>query len=165
MCGVRLLIGRLSNLYGPGQNLSKPQGLIAHVGSAALRREAVSIYVPLDTIRDYLFAADAGRMVVDAMNRHEETIRQGAGPKTTTKIFASEVETTVASVLGAWRQALRRPPLVALAANPAGPLQPQILSFRSRVWPEIRRQPILLPLGIDAVRRYQLAQLIRSGVR
>ena len=127
----------------------------------------MSIYVPLDTIRDYLFAVHAGRMVVDVMNRHEETIRQGAGPKTTTKIFASEVETTVASVLGAWRQALRRPPLVALAANPADnrALKPQILSFRSRVWPEIRRQPILLPLGIDAVRRYQLAQLIKSGVR
>ena len=67
--GVDMLIGRLSNLYGPGQKLSKPQGLIAHVGRAALRREPVSIYVPLDTIRDYLFAADAGRMVIDAVAR------------------------------------------------------------------------------------------------
>ena len=32
--GSDLLIGRLSNLYGPGQKLTKPQGLIAHVDPA-----------------------------------------------------------------------------------------------------------------------------------
>ena len=163
-CPVDLLIGRLSNLYGPGQKLSKPQGLIAHVGRAALRREPVSIYVPLDTIRDYLFAADAGRMVVEAIEHREEARRRGVPHGSHTKIFASEVETTVASVLGAWRQALRRPLRVALAAGPAGQLQPRVLSFRSRVLPDVRAQPTLLLLGIDAVRRDQLARLMATGV-
>jgi UDP-glucose 4-epimerase len=162
-CGTGLVVGRLSNLYGPGQNLAKPQGLIGHVGMATLRREPVSIYVPLDTIRDYLFAADAGRMIVEAIERQEEARRTGAPPRSITKIFASEIETTVASVLHAWRQALRRPLRVALAANPAGRLQPRVLSFRSRVWPEIRRQPTLLPLGVDAVRRDQLRRLMATG--
>ena len=80
------------------------------------------------------------------------------------KIFASEVDTTVASVLGAWRQALRRPLQVALASSPAGRLQPRVLSFRSRVWPELRGCPTLLPLGIDAVRRDQLARLLAAGL-
>jgi len=164
-CGVRLLIGRLSNLYGPGQTLSKPQGLIAHVGHAALRREPVSIYVPLDTIRDYLFAPDAGRIIVAAIERHETTSRHDVSPRTVTKIFASEVETTVATVLGTWRRVLRRPLRVALAGSPAGRLQPRVLSFRSAIWPDLHRQPTLLLLGIDAVRRDQLAGLLSTGVR
>jgi UDP-glucose 4-epimerase len=161
--GVDLLIGRFSNLYGPGQNLSKPQGLIAHVGRAALRREPVSIYVPLDTIRDYLFAADAGRMVVEAIKLRETSRRGGAPPGTTTKIFASEVETTVASVLRAWRQVLRRPLRISFSGSPVGRLQPRVLSFRSRVWPELRGQPTLLQLGVDTVRRDQLARLMRGA--
>ena len=164
-CSVDLLVGRFSNLYGPGQSLSKAQGLISHVGRAALRREPVSLYVPLDTIRDYLFAADAGRMAVDALERLERE-RRGAvrDTRVVTKIFASEVETTVASVLGAWRQSLRRPLRVALASDPAGSLQPRILSFRSRVWPEVRGRPTLLPLGVEAVRRDQLARLMAAGL-
>lgn len=161
--GVDVLIGRFSNLYGPGQSLAKPQGLISHVGRAALRREPVSIYVPLDTIRDYLFAADAGRMVSAAARRMEaDRDRRPAG--VVVKVFASEMETTVASILGAWRQALGRPPLVALASRPAARLQPRLLSFRSRVWPEVRGQPTLLPLGVDAVRRDQLARLLAAGL-
>jgi UDP-glucose 4-epimerase len=163
-CSVDLLVGRFSNLYGPGQSLSKAQGLISHVGRAALRRQPVSLYVPLDTIRDYLFAADAGRMAVDAMERLEQDRRERTGHRTVTKIFASEIETTVASVLGAWRQSLRRPLRVALASNPAGRLQPRILSFRSRVWPEVRGRPTLLPLGVEAVRRDQLARLMAAGL-
>jgi NAD dependent epimerase/dehydratase family len=161
--GVDLLIGRFSNLYGPGQNLSKPQGLIAHVGGAALRHEPVSIYVPLDTIRDYLFAADAGRMVVEAIKLRETSRRGGAPPRTTIKIFASEVETTVASVLRAWRQVLRRPLRISFSGSPVGRLQPRVLSFRSRVWPELRGQPTLLQLGVDTVRRDQLARLMRGA--
>ena len=159
-CEVDVLIGRLSNLYGPGQNISKPQGLIAHVGRAALRHEPVSIYVPLDTIRDYLFAADAGRMVVEAIKRRQASRREGAPPETTTKIFASEVETTVASVLRAWRQVLRRPLRVSFSGSPVGHLQPRVVSFRSRVWPDLRGQPTLLQVGVDAVRRDQLARLM-----
>jgi UDP-glucose 4-epimerase len=162
-CGLDLLIGRFSNLYGPGQNLLKPQGLIAHVGRAALRHEPVSIYVPLDTIRDYLFASDAGRMVVEAMKLQETSRGGGVRLGTTIKIFASEVETTVASVLRAWRQALRRPLRISFSGSPVGQLQPRVLSFRSRVWPELRGQPTLLQLGVDTVRRDQLARLMRGN--
>lgn len=163
-CRVGALVGRLSNLYGPGQRLDKPQGLISHVGRAALRREPISIYVPLDTIRDYLFADDAGRMVAAAILCMEDARPEPRRRSLTVKVFASEVETTVAAVLGAWRQALRRPLQVALASSPIGRLQPRVLSFRSRVWPELRRSPTLLPLGIDAVRRDQLARLLSSGL-
>jgi UDP-glucose 4-epimerase len=157
--GVDLVIGRFSNLYGPGQNLTKPQGLVAHIGRAALRREPVSVYVPLDTIRDYLYAADAGRMVVAALECRGREREAGASPDLITKIFAAEVGTTVASVLGAWRQVLHHPLRVTLAASPAAQLQPRVLSFRSSVWRHVRGQPTLLTIGIEALRRDQLSRV------
>lgn len=163
--GFDLLVGRLSNLYGEGQNLSKPQGLIAHVGRAALLRQAISIYVPLDTIRDYLFAPDAARMIVDAVERRERHREDGGDPAVTAKIFASEVETTVAAVLATWRRVLKRPLHISLSSSPVGRLQPRVLSFRSCVWPELRGIPLPLLLGLDAVRRDQLARLLAAGLR
>ena len=163
-CGVDLVLGRLSNLYGPGQNLSKPQGLVAHVGKAALLRQPISIYVPLDTIRDYLFVTDAARMVVGAVERREAERRAGAARTTVIKIFASEVETSVASVLGTWRRVLRRPLRVALASNPVGNVQPRTLAFRSRLWPDLRGVPMPFHLGVDAVRRDQLERLLAAGL-
>src|SRR4051794_15941105 len=67
--GVLTVVGRIANLYGPGQRLDKPQGLISQLCRAHLRRQPVSIYVPLDTIRDYLFAPDCARMIADAFER------------------------------------------------------------------------------------------------
>jgi len=162
--GIDVVIGRFSNLYGPGQNLAKPQGLVTQIGRAALRREPVSIYVPLDTIRDYLYAADAGRMVVAAIECRGREREVGASPDVVTKIFAAEVGTTVASVLGAWRQVLRRPLRVSLGASPVAQLQPRVLSFRSSVWRQVRGQPTLLTTGIEALRRDQLARL-SAGLR
>jgi UDP-glucose 4-epimerase len=162
--GIDLLVGRLSNLYGPGQNLAKPQGLVSHVGMAALLRRPVSIYVPLDTIRDYLFAPDAGRMVAEVLAHRDGARAAGAGNEVSTKIFASEVTTTVAAVLGAWRQVLRRPLRVALAGSPVRDRQPRVLSFQSSVGPDVRRCPTPLTIGIEAVQRDQLAQLIAGGV-
>jgi UDP-glucose 4-epimerase len=157
--GVDVVIGRFSNLYGPGQNLTKPQGLVAHIGRAALRREPVAVYVPLDTIRDYLYAADAGRMVIAALDCRAQERDAGASPDSVTKIFAAEVGTTVASVLGAWRQVLRRPLRVTLAASPVAQLQPRVLSFRSSIWRHVRGRPTLLTTGIEALRRDQLSRL------
>src|SRR5262249_45412506 len=110
-----------------------------------------------------LFAADAGRMIADALEVRSAARSPGAPPTSTTKIFASEVETTVASVLAAWRQALHRPLRVALAGSSVAALQPRILSFRSRVCPELRGRPTPLTVAIDAVRRDQLSRVMAAG--
>ena len=67
--GCPTVIGRITNLYGPGQNLDKPQGLISHLCWAHLTRHSVSVYVSLDTIRDYLFVDDCAGLVLDALDR------------------------------------------------------------------------------------------------
>ncbi|WP_166375933.1 NAD-dependent epimerase/dehydratase family protein [Aeromicrobium phragmitis] len=60
---VRTVIGRISTLYGPGQNLSKSQGIIAKMCLNAVLRRPAQIYVPLDTLRDYLYVDDAAAAI------------------------------------------------------------------------------------------------------
>ena len=60
---VHTTIGRISNLYGPGQNLRKLQGLISHLILAALTKKTMDIFVPLDTIRDFVFVEDAAETI------------------------------------------------------------------------------------------------------
>ncbi len=60
---ITTVIGRISNLYGPGQNLGKLQGLISHLILAALTKKTMNIFVPLDTIRDFVFVNDAAHVI------------------------------------------------------------------------------------------------------
>ncbi len=60
---ITSVIGRISNLYGPGQNLGKLQGLISHLILAALTKKTINIFVPLDTIRDFVFVNDAAHVI------------------------------------------------------------------------------------------------------
>jgi UDP-glucose 4-epimerase len=60
---VPLVIGRFSNLVGPGQNLVKQQGLVSQMCRAAITRQSLNIFVPMETLRDYLYVDDAAAMV------------------------------------------------------------------------------------------------------
>lgn len=54
-----VVITRVSNLYGPGQDLGKLQGVISRLALAAVTREPITMFVPLDTMRDYIYTDDA----------------------------------------------------------------------------------------------------------
>jgi UDP-glucose 4-epimerase len=60
---VPLVIGRFSNLVGPGQNLVKQQGLVSQLCRAAVTRQSLNVFVPMETLRDYLYVDDAAAMV------------------------------------------------------------------------------------------------------
>src|SRR5574340_605458 len=101
--GATAVIGRLANLYGPGQNLAKPQGLIPHLCRGYLLSTPVSIYVSMDTLRDYLFVTDAAEMIADSL----ELARTQCGT-VTTKIYASGRSVTIGAILGACRTEIGR---------------------------------------------------------
>lgn len=61
---VPLVIGRFSNLAGPGQNFVKPQGLISQLCRAAVTQQSLNVFVPMETLRDYLYVDDAAAMVL-----------------------------------------------------------------------------------------------------
>jgi len=60
---VTTIAGRFSNLYGPGQDLTKLQGLVSRLVLAGLTKQIMSIFVPLDTLRDFIYVSDAAEVV------------------------------------------------------------------------------------------------------
>ncbi|HAM27488.1 MAG TPA: nucleoside-diphosphate sugar epimerase [Microbacteriaceae bacterium] len=148
--GLSSLIGRIANLYGPGQKLDKMQGLISQIAKAQLSTRPASIYVSLDTIRDYIYVDDCAELVCDALDQLTMT-SLGAGPTQVTKILASGEGTTIASLLGHFRLLSKGHPHVMLGSSASSSLQAHDLRLRSRVWPELdRRELTTLPAGIHA---------------
>jgi UDP-glucose 4-epimerase len=148
--GTPSLIGRIANLYGPGQNLDKAQGLISQVCLTHLTGQPVSIYVSMDTLRDYLYAPDCAGLIVAGLVRLRRE-QPAAGPGTVTKILASQRAITIGAVLGEMRRIFKRSPRIVLGASSASAMQARDLSLRSRVWPELDRGTLTpLPVGISA---------------
>jgi len=158
---VSTLVGRLSNLYGPGQRLDKPQGLISHMSRCMIFGVPVRIYVPLDTIRDYLFAQDAAIRIVAGMSRLER--EASGGDQHVIKIFSSGNETTVGGLIGVFRQIAKKQLRVVSGLNPVQAQQPARLQFRSIVWtdePASGRTELLD--GMNRVHRHQFT-LFQAG--
>ena len=158
--GTRLLVGRIANLYGPGQDLTKPQGLISQLCLAEQTGQALNLHVSLDTLRDYLFVTDAAAMVADAM----ELLEDQAPGSTVTKIFASGRAHSVAAVVGETTRVFRRRPR--LSTRPAGSAQVRDLRLRSVVWPQVDRLARTpLPAGLGATEADIAAQVLAGKAR
>jgi len=127
--GAPLLVARISNLYGPGANLRKPQGLVSQLALAHIEGRPSSIYVPMDTTRDYLYIDDAAAMVADGLT----AVADGAAGATTTKIFASQQGRTITEVVEAVSAAFDEPLDVREGHDPAATSHGRDLRFRSRV--------------------------------
>lgn len=130
--GVAGLSGRIANLYGPGQRLDKMQGLISHLARAQITPSTVSIYVSLDTMRDYIYVDDCAELILDAVDR-----LQSGGDAYAVKNLASGRSVTIADLLGQFRIILKRPPVVLLGTSSAAALQAHDLRIGSVVWPEL----------------------------
>jgi UDP-glucose 4-epimerase len=154
---VNVLLGRISNLYGPGQKLDKAQGFISQLCRNALLGAPVRVYVPLDTIRDFLFADDCARAIGRALGL---VGREPAG-SVRVKIFASEQAVSLGHVLALFARFARRPIKVVSARLPGSALQPAGLKFRSVVLPVPPAETGLLD-GIARVWAGQAAML-REG--
>jgi len=148
--GTPSLIGRIANLYGPGQNLTKAQGLISQICRTHLTGQPLSIYVSQDTLRDYLFVPDCAGLIVEGLARLRRE-PSASHPSAITKILASQRAITIGAVLGEMRRIFKRPPRIVLGASAVSTMQARDLSLRSRVWPELDRRTLTpLPAGIAA---------------
>ena len=134
--GKEAVLARLSTLYGPGQSFGKQQGLIAHIARSILRNRPIQIYVPLDTIRDYIAADDAAASMIAAMRAKTEE------PRILTKIVASEEPATIAEIISAFRRIARRAPHLITSASKLTGIYPRRVQFRS----------VVAPLGASAPR-------------
>jgi UDP-glucose 4-epimerase len=161
--GTSALIGRITNIYGPGQNLKKGQGLISQICLNGLTGKPLSIYVSLDTLRDYLFAPDCAGLIIDGLARLRQECQ--THPMVITKILASQRAITISAVLGEMRRIFKRPPQIAMGASSVSSMQARNLSVRSLVWPELDHRSLTpFPVGIaltgaDLLRRLQAGEL------
>lgn len=152
-----LLIGRVSNLYGPGQNLSKLQGLISRLALAAVTRQPINIFVPLDTIRDYIYADDAAACILDIT--HEAASE--ACVTSALHIVASGQGTTVGYLLQTMNHITKRQIPVAFGSHSSATAQSLDLRLEPTIYP---RGNMPLPAGMKLVYQDILEGLQKSHV-
>lgn len=156
--GARVAIARVANLYGPGQDLRKAQGVISQLCLASQLRRPLNIYVSLDTLRDYIYIDDAARRCVD----FTEVVDQGA-PGAVTKIIATGRSVSVGAVIGEANRIFRKKVPVVLASSPMRRQQARDLRLRSVVLTELDRVPLnTLAAGMNEVRR-SIEARVRAG--
>lgn len=157
--GVSTLVGRIANLYGPGQNLLKQQGLVSLLARAMIQHQPAHIYVPMDTLRDYVFADDCGRLVARCLARLENEAG-ASGPNHVIKILATEKTTSIGELIGIVKRLGRNHLRLVHAPSPkrsAG--QPGDLRFRSVAWADLHlRDATPLAVGIHRLYRELLAR-------
>jgi UDP-glucose 4-epimerase len=157
---VSCLIARISNLYGSGQALSRSQGLIGHISQHLVHRRPINIFVPLDTLRDYLHAEDAARYILRCLGRFLERLDP---PSSVVKIVAAENSISIAGVIGVFSRIAKRPVRIVSMPSTIRSEQPDRLSFRSRVWTDLAPIQVELAAGLRSVYQHHLT-LFQRGV-
>lgn len=155
-----VLVARLSTLYGAGQASGKKQGLLGHMARSIIRNRPVQIYVPFDTMRDYIDADDAAVAIIGLL--------RSAGPDAALRmrIVASENPTTIAEIYSIFKRMARRTPLVVRSANRLSQLYSPRVQFRSLQRAEFVRPPgKQLAVGISQLMRAEQMAFIKSSDR
>jgi UDP-glucose 4-epimerase len=159
---VTVLVGRISNLYGPAQRIEKAQGFISHLCKSMVTREPMSVYVPLDTMRDFIHADDAAHVIVAGMQLlSSEEHPHGSA---VVKNICSGRSTTLGHILHEARLAFKRQPAIVVA--PTWRAEGQVLDLRisSEVWPELDRLPRRsLLVGLAQTRANMERQMMSRG--
>jgi len=157
-CKVTALLARISTLYGPGQANGKQQGLITQIARRILRNQPIQIYVPLDTIRDYIIADDAAAATVVALRALSEKLG------VFTKIIASEQPTTIAEIISIYKRIARRIPGIVTSANKLSCIYTRRVQFHSIAVPNNEQiSSTILLLGIAQVMAAERSAFILSS--
>ena len=126
--GVRVVVGRISNLYGANQDFSKNQGLISTICYSILRRQPLNLFVPLETSRNYVYVADASRVVVDAV---KITLADTGPTRKFIKLVVADENLTIGNIIGIAKTVFRVRPLVTASSNAKTNKQPRSINFKS----------------------------------
>lgn len=126
--GVRVVVGRISNLYGANQDFSKNQGLISTICDSILRRQPINLFVPLETSRNYVYAADASRIIVDAA---KIALAETGLNRKFIKLIVADENLTIGNILSVAKTVFRVRPLITASSNAKTIKQPRSITFKS----------------------------------
>jgi len=156
--GLRILIGRISNLYGTRQKLGKPQGLLSQLCRSTLLHVPLNIFVSLDTVRDYIFDEDCAELIYRAL-KHQQT--EEAKFNCVVKIFASEEPTSIRLILKYLHRLTKREPIIIFPTLQITSQQPIELSFTSHTFRKPYAHKPLIE-GLKLILSYQETLLQRG---
>jgi UDP-glucose 4-epimerase len=155
---TRAVIGRISTLYGARTRIEKRQGLIAEMARRVTLNQPIHIYVPLDTIRDYLAVEDAADALV-ALSQ-----RPAGGSRVLMKIIASEQATTISEITATFKKIAHRMPRIVTSSNNLTDVYRRRIQFHSIVAPDAASQPkTTLTVGISRVLAAERLAFARYG--
>lgn len=148
--GCRILIARISTLFGTGQSQNKKQGLLTEIARKTLRNELIHIYVPLQTMRDYISADDAANIITKTA-LHKDIKGH------TVKIIASEYSTSIAEIIGIFKKLIRKNFKIITKYSPSSTLYKRCTRFKS----------IVIPIGVNSGNNLisEISKLIHSEQR
>ena len=153
----KVVIARLSNVYGTNQNMNKRQGLISNLIRAAYTRQPLSIFVPIDTRRDYINSHDVGLRIGGLVKRAEDS-----DESLIMKIICAGKTHTISEIIGEIKAVSKRKPPIAFSLSSISTQQPKSLAFESRVHSDLDcSNQVLLPVGIKEI--CNIAILARLG--
>lgn len=135
-------ISRLTNLYGPWSG--PRQGLINRMCTAAATREALHIYVPLNTVRDYIHVSDAAELLL-----LEAIQEKSLGRQFSISLIGSGESSSVGQVIDTIAHVTHRKVPITIAEMPGTQLQPRDLRVCPS-WHESQADfsPIRLATGV-----------------
>lgn len=95
--GTRMVHLRVANAYGPGQNLTRPQGIIGVAWRNQLDDRETELYASADLVRDFIYAPDLADLCLRAIRaEHVGPLNAGSGRGTSLR----ELLTLMADVSG-----------------------------------------------------------------
>lgn len=118
----RVVSCRISNLYGLADGHLPRRGLLPTAVRCTRLRQPMTVFVPSDTRRDYLFSRDAAAQQLSLLPE--------APSGFSTRLVADGSTRSVVQVLSVVRQVSGRRVPVTFAERPETRLQPRVLRFR-----------------------------------
>lgn len=158
--GPRLAVARITTLYGPGQNLGKGQGLISSMCMEVIRRGVISLYVPIDTARDYVYTDDAAALCLTLLERAAGPGEQGP----MMRIVGSHRASTVGELAHLVQAVAHRRTHVRQVQTALGALHVPRLAARTTDAELVAMPRTSLPAGIAAVHADVLRRLISGSL-
>lgn len=145
---VSLVVCRVSNAYGPGQDLTKLQGLISRLAVATYTRDPLHLFVPTSTVRDYIFTTD----IADRIRLWIDQAFQDTQRTTRTVVIASGLGTSIAHLVKTASDVSHRRIPIAMGSHPSSRDQPRDSRFVPTPIPGITTlSTTSLPVGVKAV--------------
>jgi UDP-glucose 4-epimerase len=101
--GATVVACRITTLYGFSSMGGKQQGLIGEMIRKILSNQVAHIYVPLQTMRDYISASNAAKQMIDVAE-----LKTNENLGTYVKIIASGTSVSIAQILAILRRICKR---------------------------------------------------------